>query len=618
MNLKNFRVITSASILLSPGIVPIHSSADTLELNPVKDNTLYHPISGFSVLSNGMGESLFIGNSNGNPRRAVLRFDLDSQIPAQATIDSVSLSLSIIETSADPQTTTVHRLTADWGEEMSDADENTGGGVNGANPQTDDATWFHRFFSDQDWDQEGGDFESTESATGTAGATGETVTFEGEDLVSDVEMWLNIPSSNFGWLIRGNELASNSVKRVGSRENSNESNRPLLTINFTPAGGGMMQNQTITFNQIPNTTFGLERVTLSATASSGLAVSYGVTSGPGLLNPDNSLSLTGPGTITIRASQVGNASFNAAPDVDQSFSVTQPSSGGASLLTAGDAKYVNDGTEFMGNTYNGFELGGSTGTFSSIGGQITRVSFLDAGGDLMFAEFGAEDPNIVLVITLDPFDGAKVPSPYNQPGTVYAQGHPRFEILNSSSLTFVSFFSLGNDPTRVDNALILAGTQADPVNGIAEIQSLSITDGATQIGGVNAANANFTGTDGLVGIDAPVVVVGVFLFVGDITPSGTAMPVLRVSADSMLEDLFITGGDLAEATGMFEIDTNGVVYPFTITATDGQRSISNEGGRVSFRPDLGDGSLYPVADTFTVNIDNFFVTDGQMARVNQP
>ena len=86
----------------------------------------------------------------------------------------------------------------------------------------------------------------------------------------------------------------------------------------------------------------------------------------------------------------------------------------------------------------------------------------------------------------------------------------------------------------------------------------------------------------------------------------------------MLEDLFITGGDLAEATGMFEIDTNGVVYPFTITATDGQRSISNEGGRVSFRPDLGDGSLDPVTDTFTVNIDNFFVTDGQMARVNQP
>ena len=72
----------------------------------------------------------------------------------------------------------------------------------------------------------------------------------------------------------------------------------------------------------------------------------------------------------------------------------------------------------------------------------------------------------------------------------------------------------------MDNALILAGTQADPVNGIAEIQSLSITDGATQIGGINAANANFTGTDGLVGIDAPNVVVGVFLFVGGHHPFG--------------------------------------------------------------------------------------------------
>ena len=94
----------------------------------------------------------------------------------------------------------------------------------------------------------------------------------------------------------------------------------------------------------------------------------------------------------------------------------------------------------MGNTYNGFELGGSTGTFSSIGGQITRVSFLDEDGDLIFAEFGAEDPTVVLVIALDPFDGADVPSPYNQPSTVYAKGRPHFEILNSSSLTFVSFF----------------------------------------------------------------------------------------------------------------------------------------------------------------------------------
>ena len=378
-------------------------------------------------------------------------------------------------------------------------------------------------------------------------------------------------------------------------------------------GAPAPQDQTITFDPIADTTFGMDRVTLSATASSGLAVSYAVVSGPGLLNPDNSLSITGPGPVTIRASQAGDGSFNSAPDVDESFSVTQPSSGGASLLTEGDAKFVNDGTEFMGNTYNGFELAGQTGTFSSIAGEITRVSFLDEDGDLMFAEFGAGDPNVVVVITLDPFRGADVPSPYNQPGTVYAKGHPRIEILNSSNATFVALFSLGNDPSRVDNSLILVGTLADPVNGIADVQSLTISDGATQIGGIGAANANFTGTDGIIGIDASDVVVGLFLFVGDITPMGTAMPVLRVSADSMLDDLFITGGDLAEAMGMFEIDTNGVVYPFPITATDGQRSINGS----PFRTDLGDGSLDPVSDTFAASIDDFFVTDGQMTRVNQ-
>ena len=149
------------------------------------------------------------------------------------------------------------------------------------------------------------------------------------------------------------------------------------------------------------------------------------------------------------------------------------------------------------------------------------------------------------------------------------------------------------------------------MNGVAEIQSLTINDGSTAIGGINAANANIIGSDGILGIEAPDVVVGVFLFVGDITPSGTAMPVLRVSADSTIDDLLITGGDLAEAIGDFQIDTNGVVYPFSIKATDGQRSISN----TLLRSDLGDGSLVPVTDTFAADPDLYFVTDGQTTGI---
>ena len=76
-------------------------------------------------------------------------------------------------------------------------------------------------------------------------------------------------------------------------------------------------------------------------------------------------------------------------------------------------------------------------------------------------------------------------------------------------------------------------------------------------------------------------------------------------------EVLITGGDLAEATGDFQIDTNGVVYPFDITATTGQRSISDS----NLRPDLGDGSRAPVADTFAADADAYFATDGQRGRV---
>ena len=370
--------------------------------------------------------------------------------------------------------------------------------------------------------------------------------------------------------------------------------------------GGGKQNQTITFDPIPNQTYGMDGVALSATATSGLTVSFSVISGPSVPNSDNTLTMTGVGTVMVRASQAGDDNFNPAPDVDENFAISAAGSGAAALLTGGNAKLVNEGTFFDGNTYNGFEIAGPTGTFSSIAGEITRISFLESEGDLMFAEFGSENTDTVLIITLDGFVAA-VPSPYNQGDLTYAQGHPSFEIRNSTALTFVSFFSLGNDILRVDVSLINENTFSGSVNGIAEINSLTISDGATAIGGISAANANFVGSDGIIGIDAPDLQVGVFVFVGDLTPSGTVLPVLRINTNSMIGGILIAGGDLAEATGAFQIDSAGIVYPFPITATEGQRSISNS----SFRPDLGDGFLPPVTTTFVSDIDAYFLTDGQ-------
>src|SRR5439155_22734044 len=60
-------------------------------------------------------------------------------------------------------------------------------------------------------------------------------------------------------------------------------------------------NQTITFNSPGNQTYGVAPITLGATASSGLTVSYGVMAGPATVS-SSSLTITGARSVTIQAS----------------------------------------------------------------------------------------------------------------------------------------------------------------------------------------------------------------------------------------------------------------------------------------------------------------------------
>ncbi|WP_198170171.1 heparin lyase I family protein [Mucilaginibacter arboris] len=80
-------------------------------------------------------------------------------------------------------------------------------------------------------------------------------------------------------------------------------------------------NQTITFAALPSKTTSDTPFTLSATASSGLAVSFSVISGPATIS-DSTVTLTGEGSVIVEASQAGNSVYNAATGVIQSFTVS--------------------------------------------------------------------------------------------------------------------------------------------------------------------------------------------------------------------------------------------------------------------------------------------------------
>ncbi|MDP1578688.1 MAG: peptidylprolyl isomerase [Candidatus Didemnitutus sp.] len=82
-------------------------------------------------------------------------------------------------------------------------------------------------------------------------------------------------------------------------------------------------SQSLTFAALSDRPFSATPITLGATASSGLSVSYSVESGPGQIS-GNTLTLTGVGTVVIRASQLGDGTYHAAPAVERSF-VSLPS-----------------------------------------------------------------------------------------------------------------------------------------------------------------------------------------------------------------------------------------------------------------------------------------------------
>ncbi len=229
--------------------------ADTVTLNPIKDNTLYEPIQqdGFADRSDGAGVTMFTGkvhDADADPgpgtrvavHRCVLAFNIAGSIPAGATINSVQLTLYADKVKLTTAfNVSLRRLQAAWGEGTS----NTGNSQQGrGEPPTDcDATWNHTFYPGlvcpgRFWTTPGGDFSSTNSATRTVGNTGFYTWGSTSGMVADVQSWLNSPSQSFGWLVLGDESTIDTSKRFATRENTGSTSgvpwKPRLVVNYTP------------------------------------------------------------------------------------------------------------------------------------------------------------------------------------------------------------------------------------------------------------------------------------------------------------------------------------------------------------------------------------------------
>lgn len=220
-------------LLLSAALVTLPAAAQTeVTLTAARDNTLYEDAAG--SLSNGAGQFLFAGvTSRGELRRALVYFDVAGTLPAGATVDAATLSLTVSKsTVAGTETVRVHRVLADWGEGTSDAGNEEGGGTAAT---TGDATWQHAFFDTQPWTTAGGDAAPDASATQALGGPGR-YSWASADLTADVQAWLDDPAANDGWMLRGNEAGTGTAKRFDAREAASPAVRPTLTVVYTLSG----------------------------------------------------------------------------------------------------------------------------------------------------------------------------------------------------------------------------------------------------------------------------------------------------------------------------------------------------------------------------------------------
>ena len=268
------RIHRGSSVLLLvvalAGTAPL--VADTVTLQPIKDNTLYEPIAQDSFLdkSDGAGPTMFTGrvkDADADPgagtraalRRGVLAFNIAANIPAGATINGVQLTMYCDKVKLTTAfSVSLRRLTSDWGEGTS----NTGNSQQGRGepPTTGDATWHHTFYPGQLWTTPGGDYSGTISATRTVGNTGFYTWGSTSGLVADVQSWLNTPAQNYGWIVLGDESRTETTKRFGTRENTGSTGgvtwRPQLVVSYTPATtvGGCCQGGTCSLQTPANCT----------------------------------------------------------------------------------------------------------------------------------------------------------------------------------------------------------------------------------------------------------------------------------------------------------------------------------------------------------------------------
>jgi uncharacterized repeat protein (TIGR01451 family) len=227
-------------------------------------------------------------------------------------------------------------------------------------------------------------------------------------------------------------------------------------------------DQTITFDPISAKSYGDAPFTVNATASSGLPVAFTIVSGPATVS-GNTVTITGVGSVTVRASQAGDANFNVALDVDRSFNVAK----GSATIALSNLSQTYDGTaKPVTATTNPVGLSGLSITYNGSGSAPTNVGGYSVVASLANDNYSASDASGILAI-----GKASQTITFDQPANK-TYGDASFGVSASSSSGLPLSFSIISGPATIVGSTV-------SLNGAG-----TVTVRASQSGNANYNAAN--------------------------------------------------------------------------------------------------------------------------------
>ena len=301
----------------------------------------------------------------------------------------------------------------------------------------------------------------------------------------------SISALSYQWKLNGTVIpgATNATHTIGSVTSANVGNYTVdvsngVTVTSSTAALSIQKvNQTITFGALAGKTYNDAPFAVGGTSSSGLAVAFSVFSGPATLT-GNTITITGVGTVVIRASQIGDGNYNSAAVVDQSFTVVKATQsitfGALSNKTFGNSPFNVNGTASSSLPVT-FSIAsgpataaGNTVTITGAGAVVVRAT---QAGNANFNAAVAVDQNFTVakatpsltwnaptaIAHLTPLSGTQLNATASVPGT-FAYSPSAGTILNAGAAQPLNTTFSPTDSANYNSATAITALTVDKAN----------------------------------------------------------------------------------------------------------------------------------------------------------